>query len=179
MKPPQNIDENVVNNLVQSEDRKGSEKLSETMEEISMLVFKSRPVSECKNILNLNADPSKGLYILASFQNKTVSVPIKVLIDSGSSMSLLDKSVFNNIPENMRPVMKETEKQIKFADGSVQKSEGVVTISLRSDEKIVHVDFLLGKYTDEAILGMHDIHALGLKIDFQKMTITQEDRWMI
>ena len=144
----------------------------------SVLVFKTRPTTEYNGQMNENADPSKGIYISASYQNKTTVIPIKVLIDSGSTMSLLDKSVYDRIPAEMKPVLKETEKQIKFADGSIQKSEGIVKMPLQCGNIVASIEFLLGKYTDDAILGMKDIHNLGLNIDFHKMIVKQGKNWL-
>ena len=59
------------------------------------LILKAKPMSEYKGQRNMNTDPNKGLYILANFQNDTAALPIKLLLDSGSSMSLLHNAVYD------------------------------------------------------------------------------------
>ena len=158
--------------------RKDLDELSDSGEnnmKLSKLIFKTRHISEHKGIMNMNSDPSKGLYIMAQLQNNEVGVPMKLLIDCGSSMSLLDERMYEQIPDNMKPEIRQTGKQIKFADGSVQKSSGIVRIPVQVGNKVSQIDFLLGKYTDQAILGMNNIHDLALKIDFENMLVTQGD----
>ena len=142
------------------------------------LVLKAKPMSEYQGHLNLNTDPNKGLYILANFQSDTAHLPIKLLLDSGSSTSLLHNEVFNRIPLHMRPPIVKNTKQIRFADGSVQNSTGTITMPLQIGDHVQHISFVLGDYTDEGIIGINDIHALSLTINFQKMLVQRNDMWL-
>ena len=142
------------------------------------LICKTRHVSEYRGQLNAKAIPNKGMYILTTYQNEDVEIPVKILIDSGSSMSLYSRSAYEKIPEFARPPVKYTNKRIKFADGSCQDSSGIVTFDFQIGDKIEQVDFLLGDYTDEAILGMADITKLSLSIDFSNLLVTQGENWL-
>ena len=93
-------------------------------------------------------------------------------------MSLLSKSAYDKLPEYMKPSLRKSEKQIKFADGSVQNSIGIVSIPLQIGSCIETIDFLVGNYTDEAILGMVDITKLKLSVDFAKLLVTKDKMWL-
>ena len=143
----------------------------------SKLIFKTKPISEYRGQINTNASPNKGLYILASYETESLSLPIRVLIDCGASVSLLNKGVYAKLPDWAKLPIRKTEKKIKFADGSMQNSQGIVRIPLQVGNETTYIDFLLGEYTDDAILGMADITKLSLNIDFANLLVTQSDKW--
>ena len=142
------------------------------------IVFKTKSLNDYKNQINTNTDPNKGLYIMATFQNDYTALPLKLLLDSGSSMSLMHNEVYNRLPQNMKPPIRPTSKQIKFADGSLQNSTGLITMPLQLGDEIHLIDFVLGDYTDEGIIGINDIHAMGLTINFQKMLVHKGNLWL-
>ena len=141
----------------------------------AVLEFKTVPKSEMSKDLNFHAQPNKGLYINALYGTNVVSVSLQVLIDCGATMSLLSRSALQKIPEEIRPTLEESENKVKFADGSVQKADGLVTLNLKVGHTKERVSFLVGNFTDEAILGMNDLHTLGFQIDFSTMTVLKGD----
>ena len=147
-------------------------------EEFPALTFKTKLLSEYREELNICANPCRGLYIMSVFGNGQNTLPIKVLIDSGADMSLLDIRVLENMPMKFRPVLEKCDKQIKLADGSLQMCAGIVTLPLTVGKVTQNAKFLVGNYSDEAILGMYDIAKLGLRIDFQKMLVAKDDMWI-
>ena len=175
---PQTEPVNTVHKMIDENTEEDSVRKINLQAHVPRLVFKTKPVNAYNSKINKKSEPNKGLYILASFQNDDKALPLKLLLDSGSSMSLLHNEVYNSLPENMRPPIKQTSKQIKFADGSIQDSSGIVTMPLQIGDDIHHTDFILGNYTDEAIIGMNDIRALALTIDFQRMLVTKSDLWL-
>ena len=54
---------------------------------------------------NVDAKPSKGMRILASLGNKDNHTKVKMLIDSGTSMSLLIKSMYKRLNIEARPLI--------------------------------------------------------------------------
>ena len=109
----------------------------------SKIVFKTKPLSEYRGQLNTNACANKGLYILATYETDDVALPFKMLLDSGSSMSLLHKDMYAKLPEWAKLPIIETGKKIRFADGSIQESCGIVNIPLQIGDQNIHVDFCL------------------------------------
>ena len=79
------------------------------------------------------------------------------------------------IPEEIRPTLEESENKVKFADGSVQKADGLVALNLKVGNRKKRVSFLIGNFTDEAILGMNDLHTLDFLIDFCTITVLKGD----
>ena len=143
------------------------------------VTIQSRPLSEFKDIPNLNSMPFKGLYIVANVENDHRPVPIRFLLDSGSSDSLLDINAYNRIPEKNRPSITESSKSIRFADNRIQKALGEVTMNLSIGDSKYSFTCLLGNFSDEAIIGLNDMHHLNLKTDFTNLMVTHKDNvWL-
>ena len=99
-----------------------------------------------------------------------------MLIDSGATMSLLAKSTFCKLPENSRPTLEESSFQIKFANGDIQDSFGQTRIPITIGDFTADIDFLVGDFTDEAIIGIKDLQKIGFEINFQNMTVIKDDK---
>ena len=142
------------------------------------LIFKTKPLSEYQGVVNSSADTSKGLYIIAQFQFEDTSIPIRILLDTGCTMSLLSNAIFQQIPDHLKQQIQQTNRQIKFADGGVQKSAGIVSMPLWMGEKCVNIDFLMGSNVDKTILGLNDIRDLDLTVNFRQMLVTIGDDYL-
>ena len=121
--------------------------------------------------LNSAAVPFNGVYIDANVVANNRSSEVSILIDSGASRSLLSKGMYDNLPKNVKPELVKTEYSIKLADGSVQTCDGTVELPVVIDQEISVVEFLVGNFTDAAILGIVDLQKLGLVLDFQSLTL--------
>ena len=149
-------------------------KISENQSE---LIFKTRPISEYEGKINVRANPAKGLYILATFQKEDTIIPIKILLDTGSNHSLMNQQIYDQIPDHMKPPLQHTGKQVKFADGSTQRGIGMISMSMNLDKKS-NINFLIGNYSDDAIMGMDDMRRLGLTINAGNMLVSVGDKWL-
>ena len=113
--------------------------------ETPTLVIKTKPLSEYQQRLNKNANPIRGLYILTSFRDKTVEMPVKMLIDSGSTMSLMDRSLYDRMPNEMKPPITEPGRPVRLADGSIQQGEGFIKIPMKCEHQHIKMFFYVGK----------------------------------
>ena len=148
------------------------------VDEIPTMTFKTKPLSEYQSQVNLKSNPCQDLYIMSSCGDQKVNIALKVFIDSDSSMSLLNQRHYDLIPDEVKPPIHKSDKQVRFADGSVKPCEGMVYMNLEIGSEVRQVAFLLGTYSDEVILGMSDLRAFGFKIDFDKMLVTKDDIWI-
>ena len=122
---------------------------------------------------NKFAKPHKGMYILARLGNDETSWRVKMLIDSGASMSLLDKRIFDHISSETRPKLHPSTLQVTLADGHVRDCYGTVEIPVKVCGSEITLEFLVGNFSDEAILGMTDLQKLGLTIDFTNLKVSK------
>jgi hypothetical protein len=95
-----------------------------------------------------------------------------MLIDSGASLSLLSKEIFDQLPEQVRASVKPVNKNLKFADGSLQKCEGSVELNIKLGHITKVVNFIIGNFSDQAILGMADLLKLDFTVDFKNLQVT-------
>ncbi len=95
----------------------------------------------------------------ASLEKQVIieDIPIKMLIDSGATSSLLHQQVYEAIPIQVRPKLKAIDIQITLADGSIQPCQGKISLPLQIGPTQYSVEFLVGNWSDEAILGMEEL----------------------
>ena len=103
---------------------------------------------------------------------------LKMLVDCGASMSLLHRGVFDSIPLENRPVLKASPMQVKFADGRLQENMSTTVLALKIGKDVQNVEFLVGNFTDDAILGLKDLKGLGLVVDFKTSILTKDNYWI-
>ena len=140
---------------------------------IPLLVFPVKPSFECKYEQNEFSAPKYGMYVQANLETNSEVLELKELIDTGATMSLMDMSVLEHLPEPYKAQIKENGKAVKFADGRVQKSYGTLSLVLKLGNEMKELDFLLGNFSDPAIFGMPDLQNLGLSIDFENVVVTK------
>ena len=140
--------------------------------------FKVEPLADLKGVGNAAATPHQGLYIFSPLSWGFGGADVPILIDCGATVSLLDMKIYMLIPETSRPPLQETEARVSFADGSVQKCNGEICLPLKIGDTWHDIFFLVGRYSDSAILGMRDLQKLGISIDFEGMVVVKEDQWI-
>ena len=109
--------------------------------------------------------------------NAPSQIQVNFLIDSGATASLLDEKVFECIQEH-RPRLRPVDVRVTLADGSVQQCRGKATFPMGIGDLCQPVEFLVGRWSDQAILGMRELHMLGLSINFDGMVVTKDDWWI-
>ena len=142
------------------------------------LEFEVKPRTDLRGVNNVAATPRQGLYIFSPLDWGTGGFNIQVLIDCGATVSLLHEDIFAQIPANVRPPLYNNEVKVTFADGSTQSCAGQVDFPLKIGDSWHTITFLVGNYTDEAILGMRDLQNLGLSIDFEGMIVAKGGQWI-
>ena len=98
-----------------------------------MLELPARPISSIPNnaVLNKEAKFRRGLYVRAQYQCDDFMFPMNMLVDSGASGSLMNISVYEQIPPEYRPKLIKTAPKVRLADNSLQESTGCFTISMK------------------------------------------------
>ena len=77
-----------------------------------------------------------------------------MLVDSGASVSILRKEVFDNIPISSRPPIKPVRMNLLTATGEASQFIGKVDLEIKLGDHIFSHEFLLAEIKDVAILGM-------------------------
>ena len=63
----------------------------------------------------------KGRYVASGLIQ---GMPVDLLIDSGSDVTFIDVEIYNQIPESLRPLLRETETNLSTASGSSMATSG-------------------------------------------------------
>ena len=82
-------------------------------------------------------------------------MPVDLLIDSGSDVTLIDVEVYNQIPETIRPLLRETETNVSTASGSPMTASGEAHFKLQLGNSEWSYPFIVADLgmTTKAILG--------------------------
>ena len=103
------------------------------------------------------------------------------LVDSGSDVSLIDWSVFENIPsKNIYKIWKSRPTQLNSASGHGIKSLGKATISMQIKGEHYKVNFILTKgFKFDVLLGSDFIYEHNATIDSQKNVMINNKKVII
>ena len=83
----------------------------------------SRRVTRSQKVTDI-----KGGYLASGLIQ---GMPVDLLIDSGSDVTLMDIEVYNQIPESVRPLLKETETNLSTTSGSPMTTSGEAHFKLQ------------------------------------------------
>ena len=81
--------------------------------------------------------------------------------------------MYKSLNIETRPPIQPCSVQIKFADGRIQKSYGKINLPVHIGKSQHIIEFLVGEFSDEAILGITDLQRLGLTIQFADMKVSK------
>ncbi len=116
--------------------------------------------------------PERGLYIACCISWDSNHLDFTALLDSGASDSLLDKRMYYNIPESIRPALTDQSSiKITMADGSSQCCLGRVSLMVSIGKYSHLISFLVGSWSDSAIIGMKDLQKMNVQINFEKLSV--------
>ena len=83
----------------------------------------SRQVTQSQKVTDI-----KGGYVDSGLIQ---GMPVDLLIDSGSDVTLIDVEIYNQIPESVRPLLTETETNLSTASGSPMTTSGQARFELQ------------------------------------------------
>ena len=141
----------------------------------AFLEFPVQPRGSLAGVGNAVANPHQGLYIRCPLAWGSGGVSINMLIDCGATASLMDEKVYSEIPVAFRPRLSSVKTRVTLADGRIQQCAGRIQLPLKLGAAWHTMEFLVGRWSDQAILGMAELQALGLAIDFEGMVVTKRD----
>ena len=81
-------------------------------------------------------------------------------MDTGCSLNLISKDVFQKIPKKGRPEFGENEVRMTTADGSLLPDDGRIPLQVQVGMKMYEHPFIVAKLTNEGILGTYFLRTL-------------------
>ena len=110
-----------------------------------------------------------GLYVFAHIDLDEICC----LVDSGSSLSVMHPSVYQNIDVSRRPPLRSHEGQIRVADGGLLEVYGRVELELLlGSDMNISVDFVLAEVEAPVVLGMDFLQQNTAVLDVAAKTLT-------
>ena len=102
---------------------------------------------------------------------------LECIIDTGCSLSVISKDVFEKIPGDRRPELEENEMRMTTADGSLLPDYGKIHLLVQVGKKVYEHPFILAKLTNEVILGTHFLRVYGSSINLVMATHWEKFGW--
>ena len=97
----------------------------------------------------MKGNKNDGLFVNAKIHNTEVHC----LIDTGSTMSVLHTTVFDQLPGRLKNQLLPYHTHLRMADGSPVVPLGIVKVPLQIDNQIVYQEMLVADVEIPAVLG--------------------------
>ncbi|XP_033739317.1 uncharacterized protein LOC117326704 [Pecten maximus] len=119
-----------------------------------------------------SAAQEAGLYINAEVQHTKV----KLLVDTGATVTILSQESYEKIPEERRPKLKEVKKDIMAANGSELKVLGQGGFMIKPEGcRDVYFEAVVAKISTEGILGLDFLKSRNGLIDLKRGSLVLDD----
>ena len=117
---------------------------------------------------------TKGGYVASGLIQ---GMPVDLLIDSGSDVTLIDVEIHNQIPESVRPLLRETETNFSTASGSPMITSGEAHFKLQLGNSEWSYPFIVAELgmTTKADLGNNFLRDQESNIDMKLGVLTIDD----
>lgn len=125
-------------------------------------------VNNCAWSLNDLSINSKGIYLLATLAGKYNAM----LVDTGASISVMAKSVYDSMHKKHRPVLKPSKLKVCSVSGDAIKSYGCANIPMTISGKTYFPLFEIVDIPDKIILGMPIMTDMNGIIDMKANKVT-------
>ncbi|XP_033761565.1 uncharacterized protein LOC117343329 [Pecten maximus] len=102
-----------------------------------------------------------GIYI----QTTIKGIEVKLLVDTGSTVTIVSRDVFDRIREDDRPSMENMDKLIKTANGSRLEVVGAGVLSFSLGARTVEMTTVIADLTIDGLLGMDFMIEQGCMVD--------------
>jgi hypothetical protein len=121
---------------------------------------------------NQSPQPSGVVHIRATIDSK----PVRIVIDSGSSISLINDRLFNNLPKINSSTKSDKVSRIVAANGSEISTAGIYQVPIKIVNKIFfHPVILTHGFSCDALLGNDFLSCHGATIDYRRMELRISD----
>ena len=124
------------------------------------------PIQKVVQAVTRERCPGDSYYVWAEID---VSVPnVLFVLDTGAMVSLLNKKVFDEIPECARPVVRDTTATLTSVNTQSVRTYGIVTLEINLQGVRFKHDFWLCDMSESGIIGMDLLRAQKAIIDFSR-----------
>ncbi|MES9885164.1 MAG: retropepsin-like aspartic protease [Sedimenticola sp.] len=90
---------------------------------------------------------------------------VNCLIDTGSTLSVLHPNRYEAIPEDVRPMLKDTHTSIRMADGGLVKLQGKATFTVMINGATFRQEMVVADIEVPAVIGYDFLHCYNCQID--------------
>lgn len=113
------------------------------------------------------AKPDYGVYVCGYLEGEH----LQMLIDSGASVSIISRRVYDNLDSDIRPGLEHSSfSRFQLANGGFGEVEGQIEVDICLGQNHIKMPFLVANITDNIILS-----ALQCKVDFGRKRVTCDE----
>ena len=96
---------------------------------------------------------------------------ISFLLDTGASVSILSKEVFDEIPKEDRPHLQQTDKKLSASNGSIIHTHGIATLTIDVQGMPIQEDFWICNCDATGILGIPFMEKANVVLDIGRRRV--------
>lgn len=120
--------------------------------EIVRRIRSNRRKNKCMNA-NIGANTSNheaGIFL----QTKVNEVQAKMLIDTGASLTLISKKIYDLMPQHTRPILEASSQKVLNASGDALPQYGKAIFGIEVCQSETHIPAIVTDITVDGILGL-------------------------
>ena len=96
---------------------------------------------------------------------------ISFLLDTGASVSILSKEVFDEIPKEDQPHLQQTDKKLSASNGSIIHTHGIATLTIDVQGMPIQEDFWICNCDATGILGIPFMEKANVVLDIGRRRV--------
>ena len=113
-----------------------------------------------------------GLFVFGEIHE----IQVKLLVDTGASVCVLSKKIFDQLPEHVKSTIKPRNYPVMAAGGASLSHYGEISLDIAIDSNINTCLFTVAEVVDDGILGLPFLNQTSSKIDFGKREFTIDNQ---
>ena len=109
-----------------------------------------------------------GMFVTADIKGQAVNI----LIDTGATITILSTRIFRELRQNDTELLRDTNVQLKQADGTPITVLGSVTLQMKMGQSVHSTEFIVAEIQNDGILGMDVLLNAGSTIDCDNLKLS-------
>ena len=133
------------------------------------------PIEQTQNESDRTGPKSEiegGLFVFGTIKD----VAIKFLVDTGASVCVLSKKIFDQLPEDVQGKLEPRNYPVQSAGGASLPNYGEISLDVSIDSQVNTCKFTVAEVVDDGILGLPFLNQTNSKIDFGNRVFTIDNQ---
>ena len=112
---------------------------------------------------------------ISSYPDNKLKVDHKFVVDTGASCCLVNKAVYDQLPDEVRPVLQPTDVNIEGVGSQILETYGTARFELQLGGVFFHHDMIVCDLVDDGIIGSDFMESHCASVNYKPLTLKLDD----